>query len=62
MTLFNVYHLEVKTVCQKEKNIVMIEQEQTEITARTKNETVALVKDMAAEFDFWNMFMWEKND
>lgn len=62
MTLFKVYHLEVKTVCQKEKNIVLIEQEQTEITARTKNETVALVKNMAAEFDFWNMFMWEKND
>ena len=62
MTLFKVYHLEAKTVSQKEKNIVMIEQEQTEITARTKNETVALVKDMAAEFDFWNMFMWEKND
>lgn len=40
----------------------MTEQEQTEITARTKNETVALVKDMAAEFYFWDMFMWEKND
>ena len=51
-----------KLSVRKRRNIVMTEQEQTEITARTKNETVALVKDMAAEFDFWNMFMWEKND